>query len=260
MNDDYVFDQKVEIKTKTRNGMTFTSKAAKAGDESTAGELSMKFAAFPGGVVTSKLFTNGKKTSEAVVERMGVDGLKLTVLAGQSAKANMLLGTVEYQHKAATLTAGADGVGRVAHASGTVGRAGVTAGVAGEYDYGAQAVRRVDCGVHYCVDADSEVCVVSADKGQAARVSCATRARGGVLLAGEVVYEKASNSAVATVGGKVALDRDTVVKARLTSGGVLSASYIQSIRANTTLTLSQQVNVSKPDKASQKFGLSLVIE
>lgn len=260
MNDDYVFDQKVEIKTKTRNGMTFTSKAVKSADDSTAGDLSLKFAPFPGAVVTSKFFTNGKKTTETVVDRLGVDGLKLTVLAGQSSKSNMMVSTLEYQHKSATFTAAADGVGSVAHVTGTVGSDSLTAGFSGEYDYGAKDLKKVDCGLHYCVDKDSEFSIVSAKKGAAAKISCATKARGGWYLAGELMYEKASNSAVATMGGKHVLDRDTTLKARLTSEGVLSASYIQNIRANTTLTLSQQVNVSNADKVAPKFGLALVIE
>lgn len=259
LNDDYVFDQKVEIKTKTQNGMTFTSKAVKSADDSMAGDLSLKCAPFPGAVVTSKFFTNGKKTTETVVDRLGVDGLKLTLLAGQSSKANMLVSTVEYQHKSATFTAAADGIGSVAHLTGTVGSDSLTAGFSGEYDHGTKEVKNVDCGVHYCVDKDSEFSIVSAKKGAAAKISCATKTRGGWFLAGELMYEKASNSALAVMGGKYALDRDTTLKARLSSEGVLSASYIQNIRANTTLTLSQQVNVNSPETAP-KFGLSLLIE
>lgn len=257
-----MFDQKVEIKTKTRNGMTFTSKAVKSPDDSMAGDLSMKFSPFPGAVVTSKYFTTGTRTHETVFDRLGADGLKLTVLTGASSKANLAVSTLEYMHPSATLTATVDAVnGPVANLTGTVGNSGLTAGFNAEYDAGAKEYRKVDCGVHYCIDKDSEFSLVSAKKGAAAKFSCVTKARDGCILGGEVQYEKASNSALAVMGGMYALDRDTTLKARLSSDGLLSASYIQSIRANTSITFSQQINVSNADsKGSHKFGFSLLIE
>jgi maltoporin len=239
--------------------MTFTSTAAKSADNDMSGDVSTKFSPLPGVDVTSKYLTSGKQTHETVINRLGVDGLKLTVLTGASSKANMFVSTMEYQHESATLTAAVDAVnGPTANVTGTIGNSSVTAGINAEYNANSKAFRKIDLGLHYIADG-SEASLVTLNKGSASKFSYSHSAGKGWMIAGEVLYEKDAKKTLGTIGGKYALDRETTLKTKLSSDGQLSASYIQAIRANTTLILSQHMNVTSGN-TSPRFGLSLVIE
>jgi Eukaryotic porin len=261
LNDDYIFDKKVQVKTKTQNGMTYTSTAIQsAKDDSLAGDLELKFSPAPGAAVTSKLFTSGKMSHEAVFDRLGVEGLKLTLLGGVSSKSNVGVSTLEYQHKSATCTAAVDAIANVAYVTGTAGTAALTVGVDGQYDTAAKELRECNVALNYSDGKESETTVTTLNKGESAKLAYSHAIRPDFSVASEFFYDRRADAKLVTIGAKYDVDQDTTLKAKITSDGLVSASYIQEIRANTTLVLCQKFDVRNPDKASHKFGLSLVIE
>jgi voltage-dependent anion channel protein 2 len=262
LNDDYIYDKKVQVKTKTVNGLTYTTTGIQSGyDDALAGDLSLKYSLVPGAEVTSKFFTSGKMTHEAVLDRLGVQGLKLTVLAGAGGAKQVAVGTVEYAHKAVAGTASVDALhGPVAHATATVGHGVFTGGVEGEYDTKGGALKKLNFAACYTDGNESEATVTFLNKGETGKVAYSHLARKDLTVAGEFLYDRKADAKLLTLGVKYEVDRQTTLKAKINSDGLVSGSYLQEIRPSTTLVLCQKFDVSNPDKSTHKFGLSLVIE
>lgn len=262
LNDDYIFDKKVQVKTKTKNGMTYTSTAVQSSkDDSLAGDLQLKFSPHPGASVTSKLFTSGRMTHETVLDRLGVAGVKLTLLAGASAKNNLAVSTLEYKHESVAITTAIDAIsGPVAHTTATVGTSAYTAGVEAEYDTADKELKKCNFALNYADSSESEATVTVLNKGETAKLAYSHAIRPDFSVAAEYLFDKKADARRLTAGAKYEVDRDTTLKAKIFSDGQVSASYIQEIRPKTTLILSQKFDVSNPDKSSHKFGLSLIIE
>lgn len=254
----------MQVKTQTQNGTTFTSTAVQSPkEENLSGDLQMKFVPAPGATVTSKLFTSGKMTHEAVLERIGVDGLKLTALGGMSSKENLGVASVEYLHKSATLTAGLDAVRKTANITATAGSSGkfaLTAGVEAQYDTVAKEVTKCDVIANYSDGKDSEATLATIGKGEAVKLTYSHSIRPDLGVAVEFMYDRAAEAKLVTVGTKYEVDRDSSLKTKVSSDGIMSASFIQKIRHNTTLILSHRFDAKSMDVADRKIGLSLVIE
>jgi voltage-dependent anion channel protein 2 len=261
LNDDYIDDKKLQIKTKTRNGMTYTSTAVQSGkSDALAGDLSLKFCPVAGTTVTSKLFTSGNMTHEAVMERLGVAGLKLTVLGGMGTQ-QLGVGTVEYVSKNVAFTSAVDVLsGPIVHAAVTAGADVVTGGVEAEYDTKAKSFRRYNFALNYTDGKESEATLTLLNKGETGKLAYSHLARPDLSVAGEFLYDRRADAKLLTMGIKYEVDRETTLKAKINSDGLVSSSYIQEIRPGTTLILSQKLDVRNVDKSTHKLGLSLVIE
>lgn len=226
--DDYIYDKKVEVKTKTQAGMTYTTSGIQNGlDGSLSGNLSLKFSPVAGSTVTSKFFTSGNMTHEAVLENLGVEGLKLTLLGGMGSK-QVGVGTAEYVHKNLAITSAVDALfGPIAHTSATIGYDVFTAGLEAEYDSRTKDVSKCNFALNYSDGRESEATLTFLNKGDTAKLAYSHSARPDLSIAGEFLYDRRIDAKLLTMGIKYDVDRDTSLKAKITSDGLVSASYIQ---------------------------------
>jgi Eukaryotic porin len=241
--------------------MTYTSTGVQnVKSDALAGDLSLKFSPMAGTTVTSKLFTSGNMTHEAVMERLGVSGLTLTILGGMGSK-QVGVGTVEYVTKNAALTSAVDVLsGPIVHAAVTAGLDVATVGVEAEYDTKARNFRRYNFAVNYADSKESEATLTVLNKGETGKLAYSHLARPDLSVAGEFLYDRRADAKLLTMGVKYEVDRETTLKGKINSDGLVSTSYIQEIRPGTTLILSQKLDVRNVDKSTHKLGLSLVIE
>lgn len=261
LNDDYIYgDKKVQLKTKTSNGMTYTTTAKQSGgDGSLAGELSCKYAV-NGSTMTTKFFTSGKLTQEVELQKTGVKGLKLTLLGGLG-PSQSLLTTAEYVHPHLSLVSAANLLGKQSvNAALTMGVHGVTAGVAGEFDLESKEIKNVDGAVNYSHGKEHEATAMLLKKGAQAKFAYSHIVTSDFSVAAEFLYDIKNDGKLLTMGSKYEVDPETTLKMKIDSAGAFSVSYIQEIRKQTTLTLCSRFDVRNLDKASHKFGLSLVVE
>lgn len=261
LNDDFIYgDKKVQLKTKTSNGMTYTSTGILSGkDESIAADLSCKYS-FSGATMTTKLFTSGKMTHETVLEKTGVKGLKLTVLGGLGPK-QTLVATGEYVHPHMSAVVAANLLGTPAvYPAVTVGLHGVTVGVQGDFNVDKKEFGAVNGVINYSTTKDHEATAMLLKNGGLAKFTYSHVVSRDFSVAAEFVYDTTDKSKVLTMGTKYEVDPETTLKTKINSAGAMSLSYIQEIRKNTTLTLCTRFDVCNPEKPSQTFGLSLVME
>lgn len=261
LNDDYIYgDKKIQLKTKTSNGMTYTTTSKLSGDnQSIAGDLSCKYS-MNGTTLTTKVFTSGKMTQEMELEKTGVKGLKLTVLGGLGSKQSLLT-TAEFVHPHVSMVTAANLLGsqNISTAM-TVGVHGVTAGVAGQFDVETKTTTNVDGVLNYSNGKEYEATIMLLNKGKVGKFAYSHIVRSDFSVAAEFLYDRNADTKTLTMGSKYEVDPETTLKMKIDSLGAFSVSYIQEIRKNTKLTLCSRFDVLNLDKASHKFGLSLVIE
>lgn len=252
----------MQLKTKTTNGMTYTTTAKQSGkDESLSGDLSCKYS-INGSTMTTKLLTSGLLTHEVELEKTGVKGLKLTMLGGLGPEQS-LLATVEYVHPHLSVVSSANLLGsQSVHSAATIGLNSVTAGVAGELDLETKQFKNVDGVINYSNGKEHEATAMLLNKGTVAKFAYSHIMRSDFSVAAEFLYDTKGEggSKLLTMGSKYEVDPDTTLKMKIDSAGSFWVSYIQEIRKNTTLTLCSQFDVRNMEKASHKFGLGLVIE
>lgn len=252
----------MQIKTKASNGMAYTGTVAQnAKDGTLPGSLDLKFSPTPGTVATTKFFTSGLATAEVEAVQLGVDGLKMTLLSGVSPKDHIAVTSLEYLHKSATLTASLDMLKKTAGLTATAGSSVATVGVDAQYDSAAKEVTKCDVVLNYNDGGESEAQVATMNKGEAAKFTYSHAIRPDFSVVGEFLYERSGAEAkMCTIGAKYVVDRQTTLKTKVSSDGMMSASYIHRIRPHTTLVLSHRLDVNDMDLSSRKIGLSLVIE
>lgn len=261
LNDDYIYgDKKVQIKTKTTNGMTYTTTAKQSGkDGSLAGDLSCKYNVL-GSTTTTEVFTSGKLTHKMELEKTGVKGLKFTVLGGLGPK-QTLVATSEYVHPHLSVVTGVNCLGSQAVNSAiTLGVHGFTAGVQGELDVESKQLKNVDGVLNYSNGKEHEATCFLLDKASKAKFAYSHLVSSDFSVAADFLYDVTADTKVLTMGSKYEVDPETTLKMKIDSAGAVSVSYIQEIRKNTTLTLCSRFDVRHLDKASHKFGLALVME
>jgi len=82
-------------------------------------------------------------------------------------------------------------------------------------------------------------------------------------LAGEFSFKINNSDSSFVVGGQRKLDKDTSVKAKLNSDGIVSLSYIQQLRKNVRAVFSTEINalnLNKPDAHKIGFGITFTDE
>lgn len=259
LNDDYIYgDKKVQLKTKTDTGMTYTATGVRKGDN-LIGDLSCKYA-MSGATFTTKVFTSDTMTQEVTLENTGVKGLKLTLFGGIGSK-QVVVGSAEYVHPQIAYSTSINAIGSPAVKSSlAIGTNGITLGVDGEYDIEHKVLKKCDGIVNFSDGKDQEITVGVSSKGTQGKVAYSHLLSRDFSVAAEFVYNKEKDTKLLTMGTKYEVDRDTTLKAKIDSVGSLSLSYLQEIRSGTKLTLCSRFDVRNLDKTPFTFGLALVVE
>lgn len=269
LGDDYLGNEKsIELKTKTMNGVTYTSSGVLNGETNVIdGGLSCKYKV-SGASMTSKLTTAGQLTHESVLDNTGVKGLKLTILGGVGCT-QIVTATGEYVHPHVSSIIKADFLNKPSITSSlTLGLNGVNIGGQGKYDVDSKEIRNINGILNYSNN-EHEASIQILDKGKSSSVSYSHIISNDFSVAAEFMYGAGSNGGsedtttttkLLTMGTKYDVDDETCIKAKFNSAGSMWLCYVQEIRKNTKLTLSTMFDVRKMEKPSHTFGLALAIE
>lgn len=260
MNDDFIYGtQKVQLKTKTDSGMTYTTTGVQKG-ENLNGDLSCKYS-ISGATLTTKVLTANTVTQEIKLENTGVKGLALTLFGSTGAK-QLVMGSAEYVHPhvAGATSVNALGGTPTIQSSLAIGSNGVTLGVDGAFNATEKTLDKCDAVLNYSDGKDQEITASVSGKGTKTKFAYSHLVSRDFSVAAEFNYDKSKDTKELVMGTKYMVDRDTTLKAKIQSSGVFSLSYLQEIRSGTTLTLCSQFDVNKMDAVPHVFGLSLVIE
>ena len=263
LNDDYIYgDKKVEIKTKTTNGITYTTKAKQSQDvknDGLSGDLSCKYNV-SGTTMTTEIFTSGRLSHKVELDKTGVKGLKFTALGGLGQKQS-LLATTEYVHPHMSVVTAVNCLGSQSiSTAAAVGLHGVTAGVKGDFNIEDKQLKNVDGVLNYSNGKEHEATCYLLNNRSMAKFAYSHLVSDDFSVAAEFEYNISADTKKLTMGTKYEVDPETTVKMKIDSAGAVSLSYIQEIRKSTTLTLCSQFDARHLDKPSHKFGLALVME
>lgn len=266
MEDDYIAGQKkIQLKTKTSNGMTYTTTgklttASKTAKDILSGDISCKYS-LSGATLTTKLLTSGEMSQEVVLENTGVNGLKLTLLGGLGGAAQTLTATGEYIHHHAAMLTSVKCLGAPSVSSSlTLGSNGVTAGIKGDFDIETKELKNTESVINYSNGKEHEATCKVTDYGSKFNFAYSHIRNEDFSVAANLQYEKEADRKTLAMGVKYEVDPETTLKSKIDSNGQFSLSYVQQIRRNTTLTLCSQFSVLSGDKNTHKLGLGLVIE
>lgn len=262
LGDDYVSTTKVKVATSTADGRTFTvagSKDAKSGDLGADLQVKQKMGSR---TLTTKLFTDGSATTEVKLEKLGLEGLKTTLLFGVGKKKGEF--TMEYANGPIAMKSSADYYSKKVKGSATCRLKSTTltgyAVIGGEatYDITKGETKGMNAALSYFDNKESELTLHVFDKGASGKLSYSHLVQPDLSVAAEMTYNRESEEAKLLMGGAVQLDAMTKLKGKLASDGVCAVSYIQNIRPKTELVLTAAFNVK--EMKEPKLGLSLAIE
>lgn len=246
----------------TDDGRTFTvTGLANAKSDEINADLAIK-QKVQGQTLTTKLFTSGSLTCELKLDKLGVEGLKSTILGGVGK--NVGVGSVEYCQGRVGFTAEANYYAgpsvssslAVALTSSKISGFGVVGGEV-EYDASTKTVSKMNAALSYFDGKESECTLHISDKAKTGMLGYAHQVRPGFSVAGQMKYDMPNSVAVLTMGTSYRLDGASTVKGKVDSTGNLALTYIQTIRPGTTLTMSTSFDVKKLDKAKAGFSVAL---
>jgi voltage-dependent anion channel protein 2 len=255
---------KVEVKMKSANGITFTPIAEKKG-ETPSGSLAAKYNIMPWLEGEATVGTNG--SLELTLE--ACDAItKGLVLKAECAKAapdkNALLASAnliaEYKSDLFSCKTSYDCYKNDLLASATTAFSDVTAGIDCSYCVNKGAVTKYACAAQF-VQPDFTAATKYEAKGGKGTLSCSYfhKVSGDMQLGVAVAKPLAKPDMSIEFGCAYKLDKDTSVKAKVDSDGVMCTSYKQKISSLTTMTLAAQVDTVNLADNKHKFGLQLNI-
>ncbi len=264
LKNDYCFDRKFKLKTKSENGLELTTEGTLK-SKGVSGKLSAKFAPFQG-ITMKKLSVNtsGRFETEASLDD-AMEGLKLTVKAADGADAppsGVLAG--EYKTSNATVLAEVDvcntNGGPTLYCASTFSYDNFVAG--GEVRYntgfdssdGKPSVADYN-GVLGYKAGDLTASLQTKSKASDATLSIHQQYSKDTELA--TTYNHKSK--LITVGGIYKLDGSTTFQGKVGSNGIVSANAIQKVSPGVKLISSVEVDAKNFAADSHKFGLQLIL-
>lgn len=255
----------VEIKAKTANGVTFTPNATKSGD-SILGSLAMKYN-FPGGLMTEATMDSAGVLA-ATAEMSGLaKGLMVSLDCKTATTGTALFSsgkaTVDYKQDMFTCKATYDYYAGAASAAASAAYAALTVGGSADYNVSKSALKNYAFAGQYA----------ASDFTIATKLSESIGKQDGKLFEGSYYHTVSKAMQVGTemkktqasevslgFGCAYQLDKETTVKGKVDTDGILSGSYKQKLSSISTLTLAAVVDTVNLTKSSKhKFGLALNI-
>lgn len=288
LNDDFVFQPKLTVKSTTQNGVTYSVNGVQTPNGNIEADFGTKFKLEPanlgsiisGGAATNtislKLFTTGAVSAETVLDDVAnVSGLKATLSGTVRDASNFVALTSEYVGHILAISAGVNVFGTTAATSSgdtsspstalfngslVLGAEGIYVGGELEYNASNAAISKYNAAISYCDKGESELLLALTDKAQCIRACYAHAISKRLSVAAEISYRRATDARLLTVGFKYGIDELSSVKAKVDSAGELCMAYIQEIRPRTTLVLASRLNVNQLDKGGHRVGLSLTYD
>lgn len=265
LNNDYCFDKKLKLKTKTNNGVGLTVENV-MGSKGVAGKLSSKFRPFSG-IEVSKLGvkTCGRVFLEATLEN-AIKGTDITINAedgaGKSPSGSL---SVDYLADSFKLNTSLDFVkGPTISAAGTFATNGFILGgqvkYNTEFDDSESGAKVEDYnGALSYVASDFTASLSTSKKASVYGVSIHHNVSRSTQVATQFDFNSKDAGKVLTVGGIYSVDSDTKVQGKIDSNGIVSSNWIQNVRPQVQLIASAQVDAKNFAGDSHKFGLQLIL-
>jgi voltage-dependent anion channel protein 2 len=289
LNDDYVFQPKLSVKSTTQNGVTYSVNGIQADNGSIEADFGTKFKLEPANVgsilsggassntISLKLFTSGVVSAETILEDVAsVSGLKATLSGTVRDSANLASLSTEYVGHLMAFTSGinlfsssspagaADAPSSTSSAtlngSLVLGAEGLYVGGEIEYNASSSIISKYSGAISYSDKGESEILIALTDKAQCIRACYSHAISKRMNVAAEISYRRAVDIKLLTIGFKYVLDELSSVKAKVDSAGGLCMAYIQEIRPKTTFVLASKLNVNQLDKGGHRIGLSLTYD
>lgn len=258
---DYCFDKKFKVKTKTANGFELTSEGTmKSSNNSVGGKLTSKFS-LNNGITINKLGVThqGRFFADASYNNV-IDGLSLSTVVEDGGKIPPVgeLG-INYKHDLFTLTTKIDAM------NGPTLKESLSTqyeqfSVGGELKYNTGLDNKADAslkdynvGVAY---KDGDLCVAATTKSKMSELHVGVHHNLSKAIQIGATYQHGQSKFLA-FGAQYKLDKVTTFQGKLNSQGLFSINAHQKISPNMKLIASTQVNATNLAADSHKFGLQL---
>lgn len=263
LNDDYVFDTKIKLESKTADGRTYTvSSSTDAKSEGVKSQLAVK-QKLGTKTITTSLNTSGKATTEIKLDNVGIKGMKATLKGGVGGD-KVGEAKIDYINGPAAVSTSANYYKKLVDTSATFTMfrsklpGQLILGGIGIYDWGKGEVASYKSALCYRDESGYEIALHVENRGTKSKLSYSHVVRKDIQFATEVEYARASEKLELNMGAEVRLDADTRLKGKLNSNGVMALTCLQRVRPDTTLILSTSFDVKKSE--APKIGISIALE
>lgn len=253
---------KFEGKTKTKNGVEFTTEGSHFTDTGNVnGSLETKFKNADYGVTfTEKWTTENIISTNISIDDKIAQGLKVdfdTTFAPVTGKKNAKVKTA-YKHENVHATGDIDlnFAGPSINGSAVFAYKGWHAGYQASYDTGSSKLTANNASLTY---KDGDFVVHSSINDGAKYVGSIHHQVNSQLSAAAMLNwtSGSKDPASLTVCGRYDVDKETFVKAKLDNNLRLGISYVQSLRPGVQITMSSLINAKSLENGGHKLGLSL---
>lgn len=255
---DYTTDQKLTVSSYSTSGVALTSTAVKKSGVST-GDVAAQYK-HKNTIVDVKLDTE----SNIATTLTFTDILPSTKTISSFKLPDYNSGKLEIQyfHDHATLTTNiALGQSPIVDVSTTVGTPSIAFGAEAGYDTKSGTFTKYNAGVSVTTKPDSSASIILGDKGDSIKASYVHNLdllKRSVAVA-EITRKFSTNENTVTVGGSIAVDHLTQVKARLNNNGKLGALVQHEIIPKSLLTISGEIDTKALEK-NPRFGLAIALK
>lgn len=260
-----VSENKVEVKTKTANGVAFTPVATKT-DDKFAGSLAAKYG-FPFATAEATLKTSGVVETSIESTKLA-PGLTATldVATPVPGKAGFLASgkaTLDYKQELFSAKATYDWIKGDAACSLSTAAMGTTMGCDAAYSTSKSALTKYAVAAEY---AQKDYTVAASLTEAVGKPNGSTymgsyfHSVSSALQVGTEVKKAGDKDVALAFGCMYKLDKATTVKGKVDADGIISTSYKQVISPISTLTIAAQidtVNLSQSSKHKMGFALNL---
>jgi len=267
LNKNYNTNTKLEVKTKTSDGLAFTFNGARNNDSlKTAADLTVKYTDKENGLTVEGVHDSDNKTKLVLsVEDTLADGLTLSVEAQTvNSEPRSILTGLEYKADCLAAKADVDFLnGMAVGGSAVFSYDGFALGVDGAYHIERADITKVNAALQYST---KEFIVTTAINAKGEKVAASyihylpEVAPAGASVSGDVQHDRTKKTNVFTIGGQYNYDKSCFVKAKANSDGIFSVLFQSQLRSNADLSIGSQIDTTKLATAgSHKIGLQLCL-
>jgi len=251
----------VEVKSKLPSGVSMTPKVTKAGD-TISGTLAAKYGFAPWLTGEATFGTTGSMELNVEAANALTKGLTMTMECAKAMKGDALLASsnfiADYKTDAFTCKTSYDVIKKGLLASASMAMGDITAGVDCSYCANKGALTKYAAACQF-VQPDFTVSAKCEDKSGAKTLGCGYyhKVSGDMQLGVALTKAMAKPTVDIEFGTAYKMDKDTTVKGKVNSDGMLLCSYKQKLSSTTTMTLAASVDTLNLADNKHKFGVAL---
>lgn len=255
---------KVDLKTKTGNGIEFTSKGASTNETGKInGSLETKFKQSKHGLTfTEKWTTDNNLATEVAIEDQIATGLKTTLCTAFSPNTGKKTGALKTAYKcdytSVNLDTDFDFAGPTLQGAAVIGYEGWLAGYQFAFDTSKSALTKNNVALGYTGSDVQLLCTINdaTEFGGSVYHSISDKLAVGVQLA----WAAGQNNTRFGVASKFDIDADASVSSKVNNAGQIGFGYSHRLRQGVKLTLSTLVEGKNFNEGGHKLGLGVEFE